>query len=326
MSLIASPQALARKGILSMNRRNLTYIQRFNSRENYPKADDKLLTKQLATAAGIAVPSLYRVVETVGELKALDTYLRDLDDFVIKPAHGSGGDGVVVVLERRDGAFHRANGQTVSIRELKHHTANILHGLFSLGGQPDRALIEYRVQFDPLFEKITYRGVPDVRIIVFLGVPVMAMLRLPTKASNGRANLHQGAVGVGIDIATGVTRFGVCRDQPVDVHPDTGSPIAGVQVPQWDRLLEIAASCYELSGLGYLGADIVFDSTLGPLMLELNARPGLAIQIANRLGLDQRLGQVLRAKPEPGQEPAKRALLAKRLFDAEAQPAAAAEN
>lgn len=62
-----------------------------------------------------------------------------------------------------------------------------------------------------------------------------------------------------------------------------------MEIPKWDTLLEIAARCYELIGLGYIGVDIVLDKDKGPLILELNARPGLSIQIANRSGLLPRL-------------------------------------
>ncbi len=44
-----------------------------------------------------------------------------------------------------------------------------------------------------------------------------------------------------------------------------------------------------MTGLGYQGIDIVLDREQGPLILELNARPGLNIQIANRAGLHKRL-------------------------------------
>jgi len=37
----------------------------------------------------------------------------------------------------------------------------------------------------------------------------MAMLRLPTKESGGKANLQQGAIGLGIDMASGVTTSAV---------------------------------------------------------------------------------------------------------------------
>ena len=42
-------------------------------------------------------------------------------------------------------------------------------------------------------------------------------------------------------------------------------------------------------GLGYIGVDIVVDVNEGPMLLEANARPGLAIQIANGRGLLPRL-------------------------------------
>ena len=44
--------------------------------------------------------------------------------------------------------------------------------------------------------------------------------------------------------------------------------------------------------LGYIGVDFVVDPILGPLILELNARPGLNIQLANREGLLPRLNLI----------------------------------
>jgi alpha-L-glutamate ligase-like protein len=161
--------------------------------------------------------------------------------------------------------------------------------MYSLGGQPDKALIEYRVQFDPVFEAISYQGVPDIRGIAFLGVPVMSMVRLPTRMSGGKANLHQGAIGAGIDIATGRTLTAVWRNAIVSEHPDTGNPVTGIKIPNWEKLLKIVAQCNELTGLGYIGVDLVLDKDKGPLILEINARPGLNIQIANRSGLLPRL-------------------------------------
>ena len=47
--------------------------------------------------------------------------------------------------------------------------------------------------------------------------------------------------------------------------------------------------------MGYLGVDIVLDRKQGPMLLEANARPGLAIQIANGQGLIPRFEAVDRA-------------------------------
>ena len=276
-------------GVLGLNRRNGDYILRFNPRSRYPLVDDKLKSKRLALQAGIAVPELYGVIETQYDIRRLPQIVANRPEFVLKPAHGSAGDGIVVIAGRSASRYRTISGVLLDEVSLAHHLSNAINGQFSLGGVPDVVIVEYMVRFSTLFERVSFQGVPDVRIIVFRGFPVMAMVRLPTRISHGKANLHQGAVGAGVDVATGITLDGVIDTEVVTHHPDTANPVAGVQVPDWDTILLIAARCYELTGLGYIGVDIVLDRDLGPLVLELNARPGLAIQIANRQGLLRRL-------------------------------------
>jgi alpha-L-glutamate ligase-like protein len=291
--MLGLAKQLRGQGILGINRRNAEYTLRYNERRLYPLADDKLRTKVLAEKGHIATPELYGVIRAVHEVRRLTELLGPYFDFVVKPARGSGGDGILVIAERfKNRIYRNINGDLMDEAELKHHVLNILSGIYSLGGNPDKVLIEYRVQLDPVFEAVSYQGVPDIRIIVFLGVPVMGMIRLPTRMSGGKANLHQGAVGVGIDLATGTTLTGVCGNGIITEHPDTGNSLSGLEIPGWHILLELAARCYQLTGLGYQGVDIVLDKDKGPLILELNARPGLNIQIANCNGLHLRLKQV----------------------------------
>lgn len=276
---------LRKRGILSINQRNSDFVLRYNQRKHFPLVDDKMQTKQLAMQADIATPALYGVIRTEHDLLSLDSLLAPYEDFVIKPAQGSGGDGIIVFTGRALGRYRQINGKMYTSHELSYHISCTLSGAFSLGGHPDCAMIERRVVVDPVFSQVSYEGIPDIRIITLLGYPAMAMVRLPTRLSGGKANLHQGAIGVGIDIATGVTLGGVSHNDAIDLHPDTLQPIVGIQVPYWDKILDIAARCYELTHLGYIGVDIVLDKTQGPLLLELNARPGLNIQIANREGV-----------------------------------------
>jgi alpha-L-glutamate ligase-like protein len=282
-------RALKDEGVLGLNQRNGDYILRFNPRRLYPLVDDKLRTKRLAIDAGIAVPPLYGVLETQHDIRLLPQIVENRPEFVVKPAHGSAGDGIVIISGRVGSRYRTIGGTMLDADALAHHLSNAINGQFSLGGVPDVVIIEYMVRFSPFFERISYQGVPDIRVIVFRGVPVMAMVRLPTRASHGKANLHQGAVGVGIDLATGVTLEGVIGTEVIAQHPDTLQAVAGLRIPEWETILDISARCYEITGLGYIGVDIVLDRDLGPLVLELNARPGLAIQIANRQGLLRRL-------------------------------------
>ncbi|MGD9306071.1 MAG: sugar-transfer associated ATP-grasp domain-containing protein, partial [Desulfobacterales bacterium] len=182
-------------GVLGINRRNTEYTLRYNPRRLYPLVDDKLQTKKIALKAGIAVPELYGVVETEYQVRHIEALLKSYPDFAIKPSRGSGGEGILVISGRSKNMLRKVDGMLLGAEEVGYHLFNIISGMYSLGGQPDKVLIEYRVQFDPVFEAISYQGVPDVRVIVFLGVPVMSMVRLPTCMSGGKANLHQGAIG-----------------------------------------------------------------------------------------------------------------------------------
>ena len=307
---------LRRIGLMGIGRRNAEFVLTYNQRRFYPRVDDKLITKRLALEAGLPVPDLYAVVSEEHQLGELHDKLRPHEQFVVKPAHGSGGDGILVITGRRGEKYRRSNGHLMGRDEFEHHLSNGLSGLFSLGGHPDHLLVEYCVQFDPVFDQVSYKGVPDVRIIVFLGYPVMAMIRLPTRLSDGKANLHQGAIGVGIDIPSGTTRRGVWGTEIIGDHPDTEQSIVGLQIPRWEELLEMASRCYELSQLGYVGVDFVLDRNRGPLILELNARPGLAIQIANGNGLLHRLRKVeaLKAAGQLSNDPAERVAYARAEF------------
>lgn len=279
------PQALKKAGILGMNARNFKIISRCNPRKLYPLVDDKSQTKKLASAIGISTPRLIGIIEHQYQVKNFVQMIEQCPQFVIKPAHGSGGKGVLVIKEWGDDIFVTASDKKLTYNEVYQHISNILSGLFSLGGQYDVALIEEMVNFSDIFKNFSYQGVPDVRIIVYKGYPIMSMMRLATAESGGRANLHQGAVGVGLDIKTGKTLQAVMHNLPISKHPDTGADLMELEVPYWREHLLIGAKAFEMTGLGYLGADIVLDKCRGPMMLELNARPGLAIQIANGRGL-----------------------------------------
>lgn len=289
MSWFISPRHLKKLGVLGMNQRNIEYISGHNERRLFPLVDDKLKTKELAIKAGLTVPKLLGVIRYQHQVRTIHTLLHKQPAFCIKPSKGSGGKGILVIHDHDDQQYFKPNNQALTLADVMRHTSNILAGLFSLGGQPDKAIIEDLIHFDDRFINYSFEGVPDIRIIVFKGFPVMAMMRLSTATSDGKANLHQGAVGVGIDIANGHATHAVQFDRPVENHPDTDMPLSDIQIPDWHRLLCMAAHCYEMSGLGYLGVDIVLDAHQGPMLLELNARPGLAIQIANSQGLIRRL-------------------------------------
>lgn len=287
--------ALRRQGVLGINGRNADYTLRWNPRRCYPNVDDKLRTKELCRRAGIPTPQLLAVARHHFELRKLGPELARLQDFVLKPAHGAMGNGILVVRGRDGERFLAAGGRRLLLGDLLYHAAGIISGLYALAGQPDEAMVEERLVVHPEMAAIATDGVPDIRVVVYRGVPAMAMTRLPTRRSGGRANIHQGAVAAGIDLGSGRTTHAIQQSRPIQLHPDSGEPLLDREIPGFKDLLSIAVRAADETGLGYVGADLVVDARRGPVLLEMNARPGLMVQLANRAGLLPRLRAIDRS-------------------------------
>ncbi|MFB0554932.1 MAG: alpha-L-glutamate ligase-like protein [Phycisphaerae bacterium] len=286
------PSELRQNGIMGINSRNTNLIFPLNPRANYALVDNKALTKKLCESRHIPAPRTYALIQRFGDIKRSIDLLFGLSSFVIKPTRGAGGRGVLVIAHRSGKGFKNTKGELFSLEQIRYHISTILSGLYSLSGHPDQAMIEKLIEPHPAFKGLTVAGTPDIRVVIYKTTPIMSMLRLPTKASKGRANLHQGAAGVGIDLETGITYGGVWRDRVFDVHPDAGASLSGVTIPMWKDVLKIATQLSCAIGLQYVGVDVLLDAEDGPLILEANARPGLSIQIANRCGLWPRLNEI----------------------------------
>jgi alpha-L-glutamate ligase-like protein len=278
--------------MLGINRRNQELLARYNPRSLFPLVDHKVKTKEALSAIGAPVANTLAVYRSPYDLRRFADESRAWPEFVVKPAQGAGGEGIVVVTERRDRWFMTSNGQRVAARQLESHLSDILGGVYSLNQRYDEVLIEQRLHGHPALARLSFRGLPDIRILVFCGVPLLAMVRLATQASKGRANLHVGGIGVGIDLLRGKTTAAVLGKRWIEVHPDTDRPLLDIQIPRWDEVLLTAARCADAVAIGYLGVDLVLDADRGPVVLELNARPGLSIQLANRHGLRPLLARV----------------------------------
>jgi alpha-L-glutamate ligase-like protein len=289
-------KGLRAAGILGMNARNAGTILDRNPRSRFPVVDSKRTMHELCLAIGVPTPDLYAALLSHAALRHLPRILDRHTEFVIKPNRGAGGRGVLVVTGRDGPNYLRHNGTVLTHEDLRQHVSGIVSGLFSLGGNEDEALIQQRVVPHPSLAAISYQGTADIRVIVYRDEPVMAMLRLPTRASGGRANLHQGAIGAGVDITTGVTHHAVLRNRKAETHPDTTASVIGFRVPFWPDILDMSRRVSRAVRMGYIGVDIVLDRIRGPLLLEANARPGLAIQISNARGLAPELARVDRLR------------------------------
>ena len=282
---------LSNKGILGINARNLLYIRPYNKKKAIRLADDKIKTKQFLSARDIPVPKLHGIIKTIEELEKFDFNTLP-NSFVLKPNHGFGGEGIIPVVNKKENFWLTASGEKIEKEDLKDHIRDILDGRFSISNIGDSAFFEQYITADDVLGHYSYKGLPDIRVVVHNLIPVMAMLRLPTKESKGKANLHLGAVGVGIDIAKGEATFITHNKKIIEELPDGLGEIKGLKIPFWDEILTIASTVQLITNLGYLAADICIDKNSGPVLLEINARAGLDVQIANLAPLRKRLERI----------------------------------
>lgn len=289
------------KMVLGMNSRNLEYIRPYNSGRTIRLADNKLLTKKTLQRAGLPVSRVFAVIKNQYSLLKFDWQSLP-PSFTLKPNRGLGGKGILIVYSKKNNrpsnggleqpTWIKADRSQITVPDIQNHILNILEGTFAINNLPDTAFFEERIKIIKLLKPYSFRGIPDIRIIVYSNVPVMAELRLPTEESGGRANLHMGGIGVGIDLGTGITTSAIQHDHPIDYVPKTRLILSGIKLPFWRTILEMAVTAQQASKLKFAGVDIAIDRDQGPIILELNARPGLAIQIANLAPLKERLERV----------------------------------
>lgn len=270
--------------LVGINQRNLGLVYPYNPRKHFPLANDKVLSKSILEKNDIPTPRTYAVISGLWEINEQLEEINNNKEIVIKPANGSGGGGILILFKHEDGNWYNHADELYTREKLAHHIAKIIYGVYSIGDK-DQAIIEYCIKPHKFLTSIYNKGIPDFRVIVFNNIPITAMLRVPTDKSDGKANLHQGAMGIGVDLEKGILMQGFYKNKYLNTHPDSGFKFVGTTIPNWQETIDISIETSKLFPLMYLGIDIIFDKNRGPMVIEVNARPGLQIQNINKTGL-----------------------------------------
>ena len=275
--------------VLTMTVRNREFVGKYN-----PPDVMALMTKDAAKGflvpLGVPMASTYMILRERSDLEKFRKWLDQHDTFALKPSSAYGGEGILLV-KGKQGELYQTNFGPMTASQIVTHAFSIVEGQFH-GGQKDSAVVEELLVQNEALRSIVPVGLADIRVISFLGYPIMAMVRIPTEMSGGKANIHLGAVAAGIRISTGIIIHSVWTGLPSPEHPDTGVRLLGRQIPFWDEILEVAAEAQRFTGIGYAGVDIALDKSKGPVVMEVNRRPGLEIQNANAAGLLRRLRMI----------------------------------
>ncbi len=278
-------------GVLGVNKRNLDYIYPNNGRRYFNLVDEKLRTKEIVEGLGVPVPKTYLTFKDFRELIAFEEQIKSYENFVIKPNKGHGGHGILIIGDRTADGYLDVHENLLPLRQLKRQVSDILMGAYSYG-MNDTAVIEERI-FPSSFLRTLYpKGLADIRIISYMEEPIMGMLRIPTSLSDGKANLHQRGIGVGLDLSTGTTINALYKGKNITKHPDTHQDLIDLKLPFIKEILNICRTVAAKIPLKYLGFDLTLDEKIGPMLIEINARPGLEIQNVTQKGLLEVLKKV----------------------------------
>ena len=258
--------------------------------------------------------------------------------FVIKPNHGSKGKGILVLkrgemIDKPDAQnllqkisrlpFFKtteknpekqlsffAQGKMLTEYQLRRRCLDILDGKYSMT-LTDKLIIEEKLIPGKGFESFCEYGLADIRIITFNLVPVAAMIRIPTKKSEGKANIAAGGIGAGIDLGSGeLSTIFLKRKLYTNKFPNEYAHLQGKKIPFWDDLLFLSSKVQYFVNLGYLALDRVI-TTDGPKLLEINARAGLEVQNIADIKLKRVLDKIEDLKIE---DPEKGVQITKALF------------
>ncbi len=277
--------------ILWANKRYLKYIKPFNPKKEMKLADSKFKTKKLLQDLDIPHPILLDVIKNRKQLKeySFDKFI--WRDFVVKPNKWSKWKWIMI-CHMIDEENIKASWNIYNIYEFKKQVADILDWKYSLTLWNDKVLIEEKIIPWDDYDIFCEFWLADIRIITRKLVPVMAMLRYPTKESWWTANIAKWWIWFGIDIWSWkiISMYYDWKIYKKEFH-EKYKNFQNKIIPYWDDILLFSAQIQYFTNIWYLWLDWTI-SKKWPNLIEINARAGMEIQLVNGEWLEKRLRKI----------------------------------
>ncbi len=243
-------------------------------------SDDKIVTAAMLQAYDVAQPKLLFSYEkeqffnpanarvAAAEINAIIEASQSLKIF-LKPSFGSGGKGILV-FEKKEGKYVNSNNEPLNadffIRELK--------GAFYF--------VQQGLVHSAEMSRIYPNSINTFRIVTEYKNGEAKILFAIFRMGQGGKNLDNASSGglyLKVDIDTGMMSdhaLSFSRDI-YTTHPDTGFTFKGAQLECWEEIKSfVLLTAKKFRKLRYIGWDVAFTNE-GPVVIEINKRPGVGI-------------------------------------------------
>lgn len=268
-----------RKQFLGVNEQRY-YLDYLNPNKYYIMARNKYLAHCILEDAGIQKSKLLCYYQPEGRMESpivsgsIQGVIRILknqhvEKCVVKATESSHGDQVVVVtgidFKTDDALLHLYNGQTLKLSELLADSPLIFEGLVK---QTDQMAALNASSVNTVRFMTTLYPDGEARIIATF-IKIGRAGKCVDNAGGG------GNVDACIDTETGTLQYAIQYDgwqniKEIDLHPDNGNPINGVQIHHWESIKEQVLKFQQaLPFIKAAGWDIAITDN-GPVVVEVN--------------------------------------------------------
>jgi hypothetical protein len=232
--------------------------------------DDKEVCELLSRGMDINLPVYHGALSPDADYRKLLLKLLKIEaQVIIKPINGQAGKGIVLAYKK---------GPEYKVR-IGHAEKDLSDFILT-----DRAIVQQVVVQENTIAKFSPFSVNTIRVVtLYTKANEAIIISASMRFGVGEAyvdNWSAGGVAVGVDHKNGTLKK-IAYDKKGTqylIHPVSKMPFDGFEIPQWDKVVELAERVQEkCSFFKMLGLDIAVTDD-GPVLIEINPNPDLIFQ------------------------------------------------
>ncbi len=211
---------------------NNSFIKKYNDQSQIYKFEDKVEFNKIFDKY-LNREWIYLKEASLEDFKK---YIKDKKEIIVKPVDSSCGTGIEIL--------------DPSIRDPKELYDTLINN--------KQFLVEDVVKQNKEISNIYPHSVNTLRVVTINKKVVAAYLRIGNKG-NVVDNFNHGGMATKVNIENGIIEYPAIdkNSEVYTIHPETKHKIVGVQVPMWDKVVELCETiAHVIPEVGYVGWDI----------------------------------------------------------------------